>query len=128
MENSLFWAKYLGIFITVFGGIILLRPKEFQKVVYDASKNIVFVYIIGFIDLILGLFMLISHWVWSYDWPVIITIVGFSVFVKGILRLLVPDRIAKSLKTLSKNKTLIIFEVIPMIMLGIFLIGKGFLG
>ena len=44
---------------------------------------------------VLGLLLVLSHNVWTTDWRVIITLVGWLTLLKGIALMLWPDRVAK---------------------------------
>src|SRR5690348_5127270 len=52
------------------------------------------VFISGFLTLVAGVAILLAHNVWTPDWRVLITIIGWIAVITGAIRLIVPERAA----------------------------------
>jgi len=98
MENSIFLAKVLGLYLTIFGLLVLLRRAQVQAIVAEFLDNPPAVFLGGIIGLILGIILVVSHNIWVADWRVLITILSWIILVKGTYYLFfpkVPTQVAK---------------------------------
>jgi hypothetical protein len=76
----------------------------------------------GYITMLLGLATVVAHNVWVWDWPVVITILGWGTLLKGIEKVGFPDRINKKAQ-MFKPQASLWGAVIFLMGLGIFWIG-----
>ena len=88
------------------------------------TKDKAFVISTGYITLLMGLITVVLHNVWTYDWPVIITILGWSTLIKGIMKVGFPEVIHKQSKKFKKNQ---IAEAATLVMFGIILVWLSFI-
>jgi ABC-type amino acid transport system permease subunit len=100
MELSIFLAKVLGLYLVIVPSAVLLNRKQLPRLIEEFSTNLALSILSGFIALVLGLLLVVSHNVWSADWRIIITILGWLSLAKGGLRLFFPEKI-QSLATIS---------------------------
>ncbi len=84
METSVFIAKILGLCYLVLGAALLLNKGLIEKVMEDFCKNAALLFIMGVFTLVLGIVMILVHNIWVANWTVIITIIGWIAFIKGI--------------------------------------------
>ena len=82
-----------------------------------------FVISTGYITLLMGLVTVILHNIWIWDWPVIITILGWSTLIKGIMKVGFPEQINKQAQRFKKKQWL---SALFIIALGAFLLWKSF--
>jgi len=61
----------------------------------NAAKNPTTIYLSGFLFLMIGILLTVSHQVWAGDWRVVITIFGWLILVKGVMRIFFPDTVKK---------------------------------
>lgn len=78
----------------------------------------------GFINLLLGATIVAFHRAWSSDWRVIITVLGWSAILKGVLFMLFPDS-AKALYRRCNKLGVLATGGVVAILLGLFLLYKG---
>lgn len=90
MELSLFLAKILGLSLITFCLGIFRNIKLLPKIARSVSQNLALVIFSGFILIILGLLIVISHNVWSNDWRILITLLGYLTLLKGVIRIFLP--------------------------------------
>jgi len=124
METSLFLAKVFGILFTVIGLGFLINFKSYQKIYDDFFKNSALIYIGGFLALIMGTLLVIYHNIWEGGWVVIITVLAWMSLLKGIILLIFPKLLFK-MKFYFTGK-FCWFSVLLCLILGIFLLSKGF--
>ena len=93
MEVSIFLAKVIGLYFVIACLAMLANQKSFSRIIKDLAKDVPGVFFSGLIALMLGLLVVVSHNIWSCDWRVIITIVGWLMIIKGVARMLMPDKI-----------------------------------
>jgi len=126
MGMTFFIAKILGALYMVIGIGVLLNVKTYMKMMDDFINNAALIYVTGVGVLIGGFAIVLTHNVWVLDWPVIITIMGWSALLKGIALIVFPDAmISLTKKFITMRKTLIA-DIIFVIILGSFLTAKGF--
>ena len=82
-----------------------------------------FVISTGYITLFMGLITVVLHNVWAFDWRIIITVLGWSTLIKGIIKIGFPEQIHKQAQRFKKNQWL---SAAFMILLGVWLLWMGF--
>lgn len=93
MELTEFFAKFWGSLLMLlgamsFGGGLLKR-------VIGYTEDLTITISTGYITMLLGLVTVVAHNVWVWDWPVVITILGWSTLIKGVLKVGFPGHINK---------------------------------
>jgi hypothetical protein len=116
MDTSIFFAKLWGSFHVIFGLLFIITGQLGKTI--EMTDNKAFVISTGYISLLMGLVTVILHNVWTTDWKVAITILGWSTLIKGILKIGFPELIHKQAQRF-RNKQ--ILSAIFMIILGIWL-------
>lgn len=95
MSLSIFIAKavsivYLSVAIGSFFG-----KKKYKFLVMDLFSNSGLVYMSGLWAFTLGILIVNFHNVWTSDWRVLITFLGWSALIKGILLIAFPQMMEK---------------------------------
>ena len=67
METSIFLAKVIGLVSVISTIAVLVRYKEHLAFEEETVKNPVLVYLGGFVFLVLGVLLVVSHSVWTLD-------------------------------------------------------------
>ncbi|MFZ1676755.1 MAG: hypothetical protein WAT91_05750 [Saprospiraceae bacterium] len=126
METSLYLAKIMGLFGALTTFTIILRYKLYLSMEDIVSKNPATMYLSGFMFLLLGILVVVSHSVWTLDWRLTITIIGWLLMAKGLMRILIPDFITAMLIKKQTEKRFIVGEI-TLFVISIFLIYQGFI-
>ena len=126
MDNSILLAKFIGPYIMVVSIGLLFNSKAFQKIMEDFSKNSALVYVAGLITFVAGLTVTLFHNLWVLDWRIIITLLGWNMFIKGAWLIISPDTSAKMAASFAKNRKLVIILWVIMLAIGVFLTTKGY--
>jgi len=126
MDNSILLAKFIGPYIMLISIGLLFNSKAFKKIMQDFSKNLALVYVTGLITFVAGLTVTLFHNLWVLDWRIIITLLGWNMFIKGAWLIISPDTSAKMAASFAKNHKLIIILWVIMLAIGVFLTTKGY--
>ena len=106
IEISVFFAKLWGNFFVIFGSLFGIT-KQLGKTI-EMTEDKAFVISTGYITLLMVLVTVILHNVWVADWRIVITILGWSTVVKGIMKIGFPEHIheqAQRFKTKQVTST-----------------------
>ena len=126
MQTSIFLAKLIGPIVLVAGIAMLVNRKELDAIAQELLRSRLLFFLLGLIDLSIGLAIVLTHNVWVADWRLIITLLGWLLIVRGAVRMLVPDR-AKTLGAkLLKNTNAVTGSLAATAVLGLVLSYFGY--
>lgn len=91
MDISLFLAQAFGLFLLIGGAGMLLHPHATQELMRNLSTDRIAVFFGGFITLLIGAPLIVLHNIWDGTWEVLVTVLVWITFLKGVMRILVPD-------------------------------------
>ncbi|NOR27476.1 MAG: hypothetical protein GQ540_02990 [Lutibacter sp.] len=117
METAVLISKIIGVIYLSFGIGLLFNKKYYSKVLQELLESTTYLIFGGFLAIIFGLLILEYHNIWSNNWPVIITVVGWAALIKGILLLAFPTSF-NSFKPLFKSKGVLNFLTVFVIFFG----------
>lgn len=126
MDSSIFIARIFGLCYLVMGVAFLANRRAFVRVLEDFSKNAALMFLSGVFALVVGAVIILIHNLWVDDWTVIITIIGWAGFLKGIWIIAFPDSLPKFMRFYQKNKFLPAVHSIAALILGAVLCFFGF--
>ena len=121
---TIFLARLIGLFTVLLVGALLIRGSAIIEAV-AANGPLMFTYAI--ISLSIGLAMMLGHNVWSGGaLPVIVTVVGWLIFAKGLLLLcLTPEALNEIFQRMHYGDHML-FYVAPSLVIGLYLTWAGF--
>ena len=93
MPNSEFLARLMGPMGIAIGLGMLLNSRTFRAVVDEFLESRALIYLSGLMAGSAGLAIVLTHNVWSADWRLAITIIGWLGFVGGMLRIIMPQAV-----------------------------------
>ncbi len=120
MEISIFFAQLWGSFFVIFGLLFIITGQLGKTI--EMTDDKAFVISTGYITLLMGLVTVILHNVWVADWRVVITVLGWSTLIKGIMKVGFPEQIHKQAQRFKKKQ---ILSAIFIILLGAWLLWMG---
>ena len=91
MFTSIVLAKFLGVIFFVMGLYYVMHHGSVSGLFDSMFKNKVSVFMMGFMLLFLGSFIVSVHNVWSDGWPVLVTLMGWWMVFKSVMLFFVPD-------------------------------------
>ena len=110
MDPTLFFARFYGGLYIILGGISLktgLLGKTIER-----AQQVFFTTATGYVTLFLGLATVILHQEWVLGWPVIITVLGWSTLIKGIMKTGFPESVGKQAQTFRGKETVSAFFLV----------------
>lgn len=101
MEISFYLARFWGSLFIILG-LMSIGAKLLGRIIkYTENKAITIS--TGYITFLLGLITVVLHNIWTTDWRVAITILGWTTLLKGIEKIVFPNRVNK-IAQVFKNK------------------------
>ena len=126
MDISIFLAKVLGLYLFIMAIVMFVNVQRLRAI-SNAVAGTPFIFASGAFALIVGLLLVVSHNIWEADWKVIITIIGWLVLIKGIVRLLFPEYASRMMVNFVQNTTAYYITDVIILILGIYLSYVGFM-
>ncbi len=126
MELSLFLAKLIGFYFIIISVYLLVRYKEFEVLARDFVASASLLFIGASVATILGLSLVIGHNIWVPDWRVAITIIGWVILIKGLVRLFLPDLVKRVTDVWFTKKIYTIVTAVICILIGLYLLYHGY--
>lgn len=124
MNLSIFLAKAWGLFLIIISLAFLINKKNLQTILqaYQSKWNVL---VSGSINLVVGILMVLSHNIWTWNWKVIITLFGWVALIKGVVRLVWPSEVDQIRKLLVDSRWVSVLLIIALA-LGVYLTFIGF--
>jgi len=128
LPRTLFLSRLIGLYC-VFCGLSMLTHKEASiETVMALNHNAPLMFVVGILAMAAGLAMVLSHNIWTGGaLPVIVTLVGWIILVKGLLILFLSSEAAVEffLGTLQYKNFFYVYSAIS-ILFGGYLTYMGF--
>ncbi len=118
MESTLIIAKLFWPALMILAIAAMINQNMIDKMIKEASKSYVLIYLISVIRLIIGLVIVTFHNVWTWTLETTITLLGWLILISGVLGLLFPDDIKKLAKPVLKQKRAMQTAITLMFILG----------
>ncbi len=103
IATSVFLAKLIGPVFLVIGVALLVNGAVYRKLAQEFLDSPALIFLSGLITLPTGLAIVLAHNVWTGDWRILITILGWLAVIGGTIRLLAPQRAAAVGRTIFAN-------------------------
>lgn len=126
MDLSIFLAKLFGLYFLIAGGIIMLRQKSFMPIVTEFFGSKALIMLMGVVELVAGLAIAIAHPTLTPDWRGVITLIGWTMVVEGIIYLSSPYTKLSRFMRHFNTPTWYTSGGLVAVVLGAYLAGKGF--
>ncbi len=124
MEFSIFLARLFGIYLLVMAADFLFRRHEIEKAVKDFASSRGLLMFSGSNSLFVGLIVILTHPIYEPSWRGIITLLGYLLIVRGIIRVAFPSYIQKKLVSFFRRGYWVVFAI--LFVLGLYLTYSGF--
>lgn len=122
MEHSIFFAKFIGYYLIIASGAMMVNRRGFHTLLLDDAKSNARIIYSGILSLIFGLVVVLMHNVWVWGWPVIITLLGYLTVIKGIVRIYLTSLCGKYERKFAHRTQYNTFAFIAMVIGGILLV------
>lgn len=125
MTTSIILAQILGLYLLIMSIAMLVNKRYYQEAAIVMVQNSGMMFLTAIITLTLGVLLVVFHNIWVSDWRVIITILAWLGFIKGVTRMFFPRQIAKWSDAIQNDQVYFISLGICLV-LGVYLAYKGF--
>ena len=126
MPASIFLAKLIGPILVVAALGLLANRKAVHALAQEILHSHALLYLFGMLDFAVGLAIVITHNVWVGDWPVIITLLGWLMIVRGAVRVLIPDQVKEFGARMLKRNEVVAASLAIVLVLGLILCFFGY--
>ena len=109
MTTSIFLARLIGPVALALGLALVLQGSGFRAFASEFMASPALIFLSGIITLPAGLAIVLTHNVWTPDWRVVITIIGWLAIVTGAIRMIFPQQAA------AKARVVIAHPALPKI-------------
>lgn len=122
---SMFLAKIVGLYLLLVSLSLLIHQQRFKKIITEFAADQPLLSIVGALGVIFGLLIVLSHNLWVWGWPVVITLFGWVTLLHGVGRLFFPDHCVKVVKHLAHKKGFLAWSWF-WFLAGLYLVWVGF--
>lgn len=91
MATSIFLAKLIGPVALAIGLALVFNAAVYRAMMEQFLASHALIFLAGVMTMSVGLATVLSHNVWTADWRVVITILGWLWIVGGAIRLMAPQ-------------------------------------
>ncbi len=106
METSILIARILGPLYLVSGFAWLFNRDAYGKMMNDFTQQRGLLYVSAVLAFLFGAVILAFHNVWTANWQVLITLLGFLGLLKGLTLLVFPEMAMRMASALIANQRL----------------------
>lgn len=125
MDISIFLAQVFGLYF-IFVGVVLLIRRDTISSLMAALNHRGFMYLSGFIVLMVSIPLVLIHNVWDGSWRVIITMLVWITLIKGLMLIFAPEFMGDIAAKLTKHLPWLRYCIWMIIILGLYLVYIGF--
>jgi len=127
MNASIFLAQALGLYLLIVGFSLIINASRIKPLLIQIIDNPALLFVSGFMALIIGIALVVSHNLWVADWRVLITITAWLAFLKGIVRIVFPQVALSESKKWVENDAAYYTTSVIVIIIGLVLGYHGFI-
>lgn len=125
MELSVLLAKVIGLLLMLIAGALLVNRKNID-LLFDIYSHPEAVFLTGILEIVLGILFVLNHNIWTPDFKVVITFVGWILLARGVGRIFYPSRVTDMLKRFKKLQSILTPLLIFVFLVGAYLAYMGF--
>lgn|SRR5262249_18983111 len=126
MPTSKTIAALIGPTLAAIALGMLFNLGAFPALAEQVSREPALIFLSGVLLFVAGLTIVRVHNAWSGGWPVLVTILGWLARIGGLIRILLPTRLAEMAAGFGQNTGLITVAGIVLLVIGGFLSFKAY--
>jgi uncharacterized membrane protein len=123
MQASIFIARLLGAMFVVVGVALLVKPRMFRTILSEFIRGATWLYLAGFIGLLAGMALVLTHNVWAPDWRLIITLIGWVTIVRALISIFQPQWIVAAGTAILEHRGAFVGAAVFNLIIGLVLRG-----
>ncbi|MGH6737347.1 MAG: hypothetical protein ACRECX_14920, partial [Methyloceanibacter sp.] len=126
MSTSRYIARLMGPILLIMGLGMVIEHETVSKLSQEFLSNLSLIYLAGILTLLAGLAIVNAHNVWTQDWRVIITVLGWLGVLGGLFRILLPSQVRTLGTGFATNANAMIIGGIFVLVIGAILAWQGY--
>jgi hypothetical protein len=126
MQASIFIARLLGAMFVVVGVALLVKPRMFRTILSEFIRGATWLYLAGFIGLLAGMALVLTHNVWAPDWRLIITLIGWVTIVRALISIFQPQWIVAAGTAILEHRGAFVGAAVFNLIIGLVLSYFGY--
>src|ERR1700720_1006432 len=127
MSTSVFLARLIGPVMLVVGLAVFANPRGFREMAEEFLASRALLFLSGLILMPAGLAIVLAHNIWTLDWRVLITLLGWLTAIGGAPRLFGPLFVVKAGHTMLKKPHFTSIAAAIWVVLGLLFCFFGYL-
>jgi hypothetical protein len=126
MTNAELIAGLAGPLLIAVSAALLINRRTVADLVTGTLNGPEFIFFSGIFTLLAGLAIVRTHNIWSAEWTVLITILGWMCVIGGVIRIIWPERVTQLRNSVMQSENAITAWALVALLLGAFLTAKGY--
>jgi hypothetical protein len=126
MTNAELIAGFAGPLFMAVAAALLINRRTVAGLLTGTLNSPEFIFFSGIFTLLAGLAIVRVHNIWSAEWTVLITVLGWLCVVGGTLRIIWPEHVSALRNSVIKGENTITAWALVALLLGAFLTAKGY--
>ena len=126
MATSFFIARLIGPILLVAAITMVANPKDLMEITWAFLKDRALVFVTGVLAMLGGLAIVNDHNVWVADWPVLVTLFGWTLVLGGAARIALPSAVRSIGDAMMEHAGLVRVGGTIWTLIGAFLTYKGY--
>jgi len=126
MTNAELIAGFAGPLFMAVAAALLINRRTIAGLVSGTLNSPEFIFFSGIFTLLAGLAIVRVHNLWSAEWTILVTVLGWLAIIGGLLRIIWPERVSAARKTMLRDENTLTGWALVALMLGAFLTAKGY--
>jgi predicted RND superfamily exporter protein len=119
----------MGVYLLTVGMSMVFQKKRFLEILDEMTNSRAMLYVLGFIAMLLGLLVVLTHHIWTGGFfPLVVTLMGWVMFLKGLTLLFVSTEETQLLMRVMKLEPFMWLYAVIAFVLGAYLTYGGFVG
>src|ERR1700712_981898 len=127
MQTSVFLARLIGPVMLVVGLAVFANQRAFRDMAEEFLASPTLLFLSGLLIMPAGLAIVLTHNIWTADWRVLITLLGWLNAIGGAVRLAAPDTVMRTGRAMLRRPYFVTVAGTIWIALGLLFCLFGFL-
>ena len=126
MQTSIFLAKLVGL-VSLAGGVGLFANQAgYRALAQEFLASRALIYLSGLLTMTGGVAIVLSHNIWSADWRVVITLLGWLAAIGGAARIVFPGQVRRVGEAMLDSRATLLVGGAVWLVMGAILTFVGF--
>lgn len=126
MTNAELIAGFAGPLFIAVAVALLINRHTVAGLVTGVLNTPEFIFFSGIFTLLAGLAIVRAHNIWSAEWTVLVTVIGWLCVIGGFIRIVWPEHVSSLRDRMMGSENAITAWALVTLLLGAFLTAKGY--